>query len=184
MHPKVKPPATLIGSALLMLSLATDALAQEPLTGTRLLSAGSANPRTVIRMQQPDEVEEIEDLLLRGDTRKALDMALQYVAQVDQAGLDAESRYFAHNALCVVYTKLGENQQAMNECDIAIEIMPLHWSAWNNRGTLRYMAGDLEGAQADYQRALAQAPAREAVLDMLRYNLSLVELKLIPRAEQ
>lgn len=168
----------------LTLILSVNAYAQRPLTGTRLPAAGSANPRTVIRMQQPDVVGDIEELLLAGETGEALEMALNFVAQVDKAGMDAQSRYFAHNSLCVVYTKLGEGEKARRECDVAIEAMPLHWSAWNNRGTLRFLAGDFEGAQADYRRALEQAPSREGVIDMLRYNLSLVELKLLPLEQQ
>ena len=165
---------------LLMVFVSTEIYAQEPLTGTRLPTAGSANPRTVIRWQQPDEVSQIERLLLQGEIDKALRFALAFVAQADKTGMDAQSRYFAHNALCVVYTKLGESDKALSECDIAIETMPLHWSAWNNRGTLRYLAGDFVAAQADYRRAFEQAPNRQNIIDMLRHNLSLVELKLLP----
>lgn len=158
--------------------------AQEPLTGTRLGSAGTANPITVIRLQQPDEVSEIERLLLSDRTDEALARALRYVEQVNQSAMDAQSRYFAHNALCVVYTKLGKHAEAEAECNAAIEAMPGHWSAWSNRGTLRYLAADFEGAKQDYQRAMERAGNQQAVIDLLRHNLTLVDLNLLPQEQQ
>jgi len=169
---------SILAALITSLSVSVAAYGQKPLTGTRLNSAGSANPRTVIRFQQPDEVAEIERLLGRGKTGKALKVALGFVRQVEKSGMDSNSRYFAHNSLCVVYSKMGENAKAIGECDLAIEAMPGHWSAWNNRGTLHYLAGNYAEAKKDYQRALRQAPNREHVAEMLRHNLSLVDFYL------
>ena len=173
-----------IAVALLSLPLAGVTYGQEPLTGTRLNTAGTANPRTVIRLQQPDEVTEIERLLLDDKTEQALERALRYVDQVDKSAMDAQSRYFAHNSLCVVYTKLREDAKAEAECNIAIEAMPGHWSAWNNRGTLSYLTGNFEAAKRDYQRAMENAGNNEAVIDLLRHNLTLVDLNLLPQAQE
>lgn len=170
--------------AALVLFLSFQVNAQEPLTGTRLNTAGTANPRTVIRLQQPDEVSEIERLLLNDRTDEALARALQYVEQVDKSAMDAQSRYFAHNALCVVYTKLRQDTEAEAECNTAIETMPGHWSAWSNRGTLRYLTEDFVGAKRDYQRAMESAGNQQAVIDLLRHNLTLVDLKLLPKDSQ
>lgn len=151
------------------------AAAQEPLTGTRLRSASGANPRTSIQFEEPDEVGRIRNLLSQNRNDDALELALGYLEQVEKAGLDSLNRFFAHNSLCVVYTTRRELEQAELECTRAVEIMPGQWSAWNNRGTARYLAGDMEGAQQDYLQALAVAGDREGVVQMLRHNLTLLD---------
>jgi tetratricopeptide (TPR) repeat protein len=186
------PANSLISTILQNLSVAfliptfwlSSAAGQEPLTGTRLNTAGTGNPRTVIRLQEPDEVKAIERLLLSGEEHEALSRALQYVEQADNAALDAQTRYFAHNSLCVVYTKLRRDSEAETECSTAIELMPGHWSGWNNRGTLRYLQGNYREAQEDYRRALEHSANREAIVDLLTHNLRLVELRLRPLVTQ
>jgi len=75
----------------------------------------------------------------------------------------------------VVYTSIRELDKAEQQCSSAVEIMPGQWSAWNNRGTARYLAGDMEGAQQDYLRALEAAGDREGVVELLRHNLTLLD---------
>ena len=149
--------------------------AQTPLTGTRLNTAGSASPRTSIQFEEPDEVTRIRRLLSQDKADEALELALIYGEQARQAGMDVSNRYFAHNSLCVVYTYIRELTRAEEECTRAVEILPGQWSAWNNRGTARYLAGDMVGAQQDYLRALDAAGDRQGVVDLLRHNLSLLD---------
>lgn len=152
------------------------ASAQEPLTGTRLRSAGNANPRTTLQFEEPDEVARIRNLLSQDNPDEALEMALGYVDQAESAGLEPRSRYYAHNSLCVVYTYIRELDKAEESCSRAVELMPGQWSAWNNRGTARYLAGDMVGAQEDYLRALREAGDRQGVRDLLQHNLSLLDV--------
>jgi Tfp pilus assembly protein PilF len=150
---------------------------QTPLTGTRLKSAGNANPRTVLHFKEPDEVSYIRRLLSQGKKSEALATALGYVEQVETAGMDNRSRYYAHNALCAVYTYARESIKAEKECSRAIELEPGHWSAWNNRGTARYLEGDFDRARQDYERALEKAGNVEDVKELVRYNLTLLKFR-------
>lgn len=151
------------------------AVAQDPLTGTRLKSAGTTSPRTSIQFEEPDEVARIRTLLSQDKPDQALALALGYVEQARQAGTDTRNRYHAYNSLCVVYTSIRELEKAEASCSLAVEIMPGQWSAWNNRGTARYLAGDMVGAQQDYLRALEVAGDRQGVVDLLRHNLTLLD---------
>ncbi|MEZ5490210.1 MAG: hypothetical protein R3F50_07805 [Gammaproteobacteria bacterium] len=158
------------------LSFTTSADAQTPLTGTRLNTAGTANPRTTIQFEEPDEVSSIRRLLSQDKPDEALTLALRFKERAQQAGMDTSSRYFAYNSLCVVYTYIRELAKAEVECTEAVEMIPGQWSAWNNRGTARYLAGDMVGAQQDYLRALEAAGDRQGVVDLLRHNLSLLDV--------
>ncbi len=150
--------------------------AQPPLTGTRLNSAGTASPRTTIQFEEPGEVTTIRNLLSQDRPEEALELALLYAERTERAGMDTHNRYFAHNSLCVVYTYIRELSKAEAECTEAVEILPGQWSGWNNRGTARYLAGDMVGAQRDYLRALEEAGDRQGVVDLLRHNLSLLDV--------
>jgi tetratricopeptide (TPR) repeat protein len=130
-----------------------------------------------IQFQDPQEVTQIQRLLALGKTDDALKLALNYLTQVEKAGMAVQIRYFARNALCVVYTSTRDDSKAEQECTRAIELMPSHWSAWNNRGTLRYLMGDMAGAHADYQQALGHSGNKNDVVDLLTHNLSLVRFK-------
>lgn len=166
--------STLMLSALVVFTGHT--FAQDPLTGTRLRTAGTANPRTSIQFEEPDEVSRIRNLIARDRLDDALELALGYVEQAGRAGMDAQTRYHAHNSLCVVYTTVRELEKAEQQCSEAVKIYPGQWSAWNNRGTARYLAGDMTGAQQDYQRALEVAGDRQGVIDLLRHNLTLLDV--------
>ena len=117
-------------------------------------------------------------------TAEAYELASAYVEGVGRAALNGFTRYFAPNALCVVYTQMREYDQAMNECDIATGLLGGHWSALNNRGTLRYLAEDCEGAKQDYQSALMHIGNSESVIELVRYNIDLANIRLLPSEQQ
>lgn len=164
--------------------LPTLAFSQNAPTGTRINSSRAANAITVVNLQQPDEIREIERLLAARKTARAYELASNYIEEVDKAALDGITRYFAHNALCVVYTQMQEYDKAMTECDVAIGLVGGHWSAWNNRGTLRYLAEDYEGAKKDYQSALMRTGNSESVIELVRYNIDLTNIHLMATEEQ
>lgn len=160
------------------------AFSQNPPTGTRISSSRAANAITVVNLRQLDEIREIERLLAARDTAKAYELASGHAEEVDKAALDGITRYFAHNALYVVYIQMREYDKAMNECDIAIGLVGGHWSAWNNRGTLRYLAEDYEGTKKDYQSALMRTGNSESAIDLVRYNIDLANIHLLATEEQ
>ena len=120
---------------ILLCLLPATVFSQNPPTGTCISSSRAGNAITAVNLQQPDEIREIERLMVARDTKKAYKLASGYVEEADNAALNGITRYFAHNAMCVVYTQIREYDQAMNECDIAIGLVGGHWSACNNRST-------------------------------------------------
>ena len=170
-------------SILTLLCLFTTVIfGQEPPTGTRVGSPRSGALK-IINLAQPNEIGEIERLLAARQTEKAYALATSYADAVDASAQDISIRYFAHNALCVVYTQMREYDKAMAKCDFAIELMGGHWSAWNNRGTLYYLAEDYETARQDYLNALERAGNSESVTELIRFNLDLVNVQLLPDGE-
>lgn len=151
------------------------ASAQQSLTGTRVPGGGASTPRQVLQFNEPEEFSIIRRNLSRGDVAEARGLALEYVEKVEKSRFDVASRYYAYNALCVTYTYSQESGGAEEECSRAIDIMPSHWSAWNNRGTARMLSGNIEGAQEDYARALEAAGGMQNVVDMLHHNISLLD---------
>lgn len=159
-----------VGVSLLTFS----AYAQPALTGTRIESAGSTSSLKVIQFEEPEEFIQIRRLLSEDNVAAALELATAYAARVEKNSKDIPSRYFARNALCVVYTHSREDAMAEQECTRAVELMPGHWSALNNRGTARYLAGNMAGARQDYQRALELPGNKKDVKELLEHNLALV----------
>ena len=168
-----KLPALFLATAVIS-TFAFEASSQEPLTGTRLNRGGTGTPRTVLRFEEPQQFGEIRNLLAKGALDEARSYAQIYVEQMEKGGFDLNSRYYARNALCVVYTYTGEHSVAEEECSQAISMNPGHWSAWNNRGTLRLLSGNYSGAEQDYRQALGKASKRNSVVSLLEHNLELV----------
>jgi Flp pilus assembly protein TadD len=51
--------------------------------------------------------------------------------------------------------------------------MPQRWSAINNRGTARYVAGRYAEALADYRLALRVAPGEPEIVATIEHNIAL-----------
>jgi protein O-mannosyl-transferase len=66
-----------------------------------------------------------------------------------------------NNNLAVEYTRAGEPARALERLDVALEVAPLYWRAWVNRGIALHRLGDPGAALAALERASAIAP-REA----------------------
>lgn len=162
-----------IGLGVTLLTLSTNA--QTPPTGTRIESAGNTSSVKVIQLDEPGEFIQIRRLLTDKKIDEALELALAYVQRVEKSGKDLANRYYARNALCVVYTHAREASLAEEECTNAVELMPSHWSAWNNRGTARYLAGNMTDAKADYLQALEVAGNKKDTKELLQHNIALVD---------
>lgn len=81
-----------------------------------------------------------------------------------------------------LYTDAGIRPS--HEYDIATGLVGRHWSALNNRGTLRYLAEDCEGAKHEYQSALMRTGNSESVIELVRYNIDLANIRLLPAEQQ
>jgi len=162
-----------IGLGMTFSTLTTNA--QTSQTGTRIESSGNTSSVKVIQLEEPEEFIQIRRLLTDKKIEEALELALAYVQRVEKNSKDVANRYFARNALCVVYTHAREASLAEEECTHAVELMPSHWSAWNNRGTARYLAGNMTDAKKDYLQALELAGNKKDTKELLQHNIALVD---------
>lgn len=115
------------------------------------------------------------DQLIQGDYDEAI---LKLVAQKDKHGFSAS------NNLCVAYTKTNKLPEAERACSQALKRSKTTYGSWydsakktdyavalSNRGVIRALVGDTEGARRDFKRAMTftqdvTAPADNlAVLD-------------------
>ena len=91
-----------------------------------------------------------------------------------EARVSARDTFELHNNLCVAYTKTSEMENAMQSCDAAVDAAGVNAKrtrhndsffrqrhlrdaaiALSNRGVLRAVTGDKQGARADFERSLA-----------------------------
>jgi Flp pilus assembly protein TadD len=78
-------------------------------------------------------------------------------------------RWRAHNGLGVLLDRAGEHAQALEHYDIALNLQPEESAAiLNNRGYSKYLAGDLQGAEADLRQALEQGAEGRVWLNLGR----------------
>ena len=155
-------------------------------TGSRLESR-TTRPM-VLQLNESSVLDEIQRLLNDGDTAGAVELARDNLESFDhtlRVDLDERlpARYFALNALCVALTAHGEPEAAEDVCTEAIGILPQRWSAINNRGTARYVAGRYGEALADYRLALRVAPQDENTIATIEHNIELaVQRQIAGRA--
>lgn len=166
------------------LVLAQPALAadRDTRTGTHLDNAG-ARPM-VLQISEPSVLDRIQSLLGAGETEEAVRIARRYVESFDRTlrvsmHESLPPRYFALNALCIALTQHGELDEAAAACTEAIRILPDRWSAINNRGTARYVAGRFGEALADYRLALRVAPPESNILATIEHNIALTRQRQI-----
>ena len=76
----------------------------------------------------------------------------------------------AYNNLCVGFFKLKLFEEALKNCDQAIEISSKNWTYYNNRAGAHWGLGRYDEAIEDYKKALEFNPGSEKV----QQNLALV----------
>ncbi len=148
--------------------------AQQTRTGTHLNS--KALPSEILALEVPSEVERIRQLIVNGRKEEALKLAESYVDKVERVTLPHEKlpKYFAWNAYCTVLTSLQKVEEAIAACSMAMAIQPNKWSAVNNRGTAKFVAGQFQEALEDYQAALSMVDeANLRVRDTIEHNINL-----------
>lgn len=79
---------------------------------------------------------------------------------------DADLRFL----LGCLYQQLGQNDRAVAEYTVAVQVSTVEVRALINRGDIRFVDGDFGAAQEDFQEALRRDPRDVRA----RYNLSLV----------
>ncbi len=85
--------------------------------------------------------------------------AAQLEAQIQQAWHDQATeavQVLEDEALASVH--MGQTQEALKDCDAAIDMQPQLADLWRRRGEVRFVLGDDVGAAADLAQSLAREP--------------------------
>ncbi len=132
----------------------------------------------VLQLNESSVLDDIQKLLNDGKSEEAVDLARRNLESFDRTLRVAPderlpARYFALNALCVALTQHGDSDEAIQACSQAISILPQRWSAINNRGTAKYVAGRYGEALSDYRLALRVAPPEENIVATIEHNIDL-----------
>ena len=83
-------------------------------------------------------------------------------------------RVIALHNRCALFTKIGEGERAISDCDEAIRLNPDFVSAYNNRGAAYVVLGAEERAVQDYDRALRLDPNNAAAHHGRCYSLAVI----------
>ena len=156
-------------------------VAAEESTGTRIKNVDGSYPKSIVWFSEPGEITEIRTLLQEGKKDLAVEKARDYVARLKNI-VDPKAkqlRYFALNALCAALTSKGDINEAVDACSRAIKISPSLWQALNTRGTAYYVSGQNELALKDYRKALDIVKGSESLVDLVQYNIGLVEKEIL-----
>ncbi len=123
-----------------------------------------AGTKDIIWLHSSDLLHQGIRALRQGDLERAITSLERFLKEP----ASKSNRVAAHNNLCIAYQFAGDLEAAVEQCSIAIELNPKHWSAYNNRGNVHFAAGAYEAASADYLLALDINPKAEVVLENLK----------------
>lgn len=155
---------------------------ERPGTGGRL--GNDSINRTVVLVNDTTTVARVQELLVENKVDEAIALAEEYVASLQSrqyVGVNrSRQRYDALNVLCVALTRGGRRDEALARCTEATELLPMHWSAFNNRGTVWYVKGEFGAALEDYRRARDRAHERDDLLSV-QHNIELTEDRIRER---
>ena len=170
----------LVASLSLLAAIFSQSLSAKPTrTGTNLKNS-KAMPSRILSLEEPDEVELVRQLLDEGRTNEALKAAEAYLEEVERVALRHETKrkYYAWNAYCTILTSMKRFDDAIAACTTAMAFEPGKWSAVNNRGTAKFVAGRLDEALTDYELALSLiSETNEPVRNTIEHNISLLETR-------
>ncbi|HXV74277.1 MAG TPA: tetratricopeptide repeat protein [Sphingomonadales bacterium] len=89
---------------------------------------------------------------------KLEDAAELYAEAITRKALSDMQTVVAHSDLCVTYLFLERFDEAVEQCEISLHLMPNRWETLNNLGTVYLVKGDFSQALAAYERALGMKP--------------------------
>lgn len=123
-----------------------------------------ADTKDIIWFNSSDLLRQGIRALRQGDMERAITVLEKFLKEP----ATKSNQVAAHNNLCIAYEVVGDLEAAVEQCSIAIELNPKHWSAYNNRGNVYFTLGHYKAAGADYQLALEINPKAVVVLDNLK----------------
>jgi tetratricopeptide (TPR) repeat protein len=89
---------------------------------------------------------------------KLEDAAYYYSEALRRNALSDDETVIAHSDLCVTLLFLEKFDEAIAQCETALDLRPNRWETLNNLGTVYLVQGDYGNALQAFERALAMKP--------------------------
>lgn len=132
------------------------------IAGVLLVSTGASQAQ-VIYGQENSNLKRATQSMMAGD----LEAASKYFKRAVKANLGPERLVPALNNYCAVEYAIGNFENAEKVCSEAISNDRRYWRAYVNRGNARAALGNVDGANADYDKALSIKPNSRIAADAL-----------------
>lgn len=127
-------------------------------------------------------IQRIRNHIDKGEFERAESRAARFIRTEDREnrkGMSKTDFYKeAHNCICISLTGQGKIEEAMEACNTSLEYSPKHWESLKTRATLYYMTQDFPKSLEDFTMALENAPEVDALTDVLKQNIVVVQSKI------
>ncbi|MFA5951204.1 MAG: tetratricopeptide repeat protein [Hyphomicrobium sp.] len=120
---------------------------------------GGGGTAWAVPTDMPAKAGDGASALVRGDLQQALS---SYSEALSDTALSNDRRAAILNDRGVVYIKLGQARQAIEDFNAAAQFFPEYAPVYNNRGNLLLSLGLLKEAVKDFDRAIVLAPGYAA----------------------
>lgn len=130
------------------------ALAVFTMLSAMVSSVAFANTTEII-IQPSELLRQGNQYLEKGEIEKAK-KALMRALKTD---LTDRQRATTMNSVCVAYLKEESWRKAEKFCDMAIDLFPMDWRFYNNRGNVYLGLGKIKAAIAQYEKGRKLAPS-------------------------
>jgi tetratricopeptide (TPR) repeat protein len=118
------------------------------------VSSAASAIQTEIVIQQSELLRQGNTYLEKGE----IDKAKKSLMRALKSNLTDRQRATTMNSLCVAHLKEESWRKAEKFCDKAIEIFPVDWRYYNNRGNVYLGLGKIKAAIEQYEKGLDLAP--------------------------
>jgi len=139
-----------------------------------MLTVSTAGQAQVIYGHENPNLKRATSAMMAGE----LENASKFFRRAVKSNLGAERLIPALNNYCAVEYALENLENAERVCSQAIAEDRRYWRAYVNRGNVRTSLGNLDGARADYEKAVKLKPnsriAQDALASVQKPNPSLL----------
>ncbi len=126
--------------------------------GAPAAHAESGTPSFAVQNAADSNIRGGYNAYARGDYKQAG----TFLTRATAKGNKKSRRSIAYANLCANLGQQNNLDAALEACGTALELAPTNWRALNNRGVVKYLAGDKIAANADFTVAAASPKAELA----------------------
>ncbi len=131
---------------------------------TGLITIQAAGPENRMIIGMDPALSAGSDALRSGDYQEGLDLTLDGL----NSTLTLRDRASALSNLCAGYLGMGDNANALEACDKALEFNARNWRIYNNRALALLGVGRIAAALGEVEKGLALNPDSQTLAKVAR----------------